>query len=87
VPDGLEMTDSLWIGPGKAVEQAEEGELAVSFPTLRQLQVLALFPDTDAAIRAAAGNRTATEPILPKVVGTEDDFRVLLPGEDGYPDD
>ncbi len=87
VPDGQEMTDSLWISPGTAVERAEEGELAVSFPTLKQLQVLALFPDTDAAIRAAAENRTAAEPILPKVVGTEDDFRVLLPGEDGYPAD
>lgn len=86
-PDGREMTESLWIGPGTAVEQAGLGELAVSFPTLRQLEALSRFPNTDSALEAAAANPRAHEPILPKVVGSLEEFRVLLPGDDDYPED
>jgi len=59
------------------------GELALAFPTIKQLESLLSFQTSDEAIEA---HRNLTvEPILPKVIGSLDQHRVVLPGDPDYP--
>lgn len=81
-PDGVEMEEARWIEVSEALRAAEADELELSFPTVRHLEMLVDLPDADAALAAAADR--VVEPILPRVVGTRDEFRVLLPGDAGY---
>ena len=50
--DAVETTDGLWIGPGEALARHDRGEMAVPPPTLRVLDRLRRFGDTDAALAA-----------------------------------
>lgn len=85
--DGFEMTESIWISPATAVREAGDGEMAIVFPTLKQLEALAGFPDMATALAAARENPDADRIVLPKVIGTENDHRVVLPGDPDYPQD
>lgn len=82
-PDGVETTDAGWFEPAKALEAEAAGEIVLAFPTIRQLESLLPFPTSDEAIAAHRG--AEVEPILPKVIGTPEDNRVVLPGEPDYP--
>jgi hypothetical protein len=75
--------DAGWFEPAKALEAQGAGELVLAFPTLTQLESLLPFRTSDEAIAAHRGR--AVEPILPKVIGTLDDNRVVLPGDPDYP--
>ena len=86
-PDGEEMTAAQWIRPMAALELHESDGLELHFPTIRQLEAIADHRDSEEALDAARSNPDAILPILPKVVGTEREFRVLVPGDDDYPDD
>jgi 8-oxo-dGTP pyrophosphatase MutT (NUDIX family) len=82
-PDGVETTDAAWFEPANALEAQAAGELVLAFPTIKQLEDLLPFRTSDEAI---AAHRDATvEPILPKVIGTSEDNRVVLPGDPDYP--
>lgn len=83
-PDGVEMDEARWIAPDEALRAAAAKELEISFPTIRHLEELREHESADAVLEAA-GSRTI-EPILPKVVGSRESFRMLLPGDPGYPD-
>jgi 8-oxo-dGTP pyrophosphatase MutT (NUDIX family) len=83
-PDGTEMDEARWTSPADALAAYTSDELALSFPTIRHLEELAGFDSADEVI-AAAAERTV-EPILPRVTGTRERHRVLLPGEPGYED-
>lgn len=80
--DGVEVDDAGWFVPRTAIDRAESGEMEIVFPTLRTLESLLEFETADEVI-AAAGERVV-EPILPRVVGTRESHRVLLPGDPGY---
>ena len=84
-PDGYEMTAARWVSPALAVEQAEIEELAIVFPTMKQLEALMPHPHTEAAMSAAREDPNATRPVLPKVIGDERHHRIVLPHEDDYP--
>ena len=56
--------------------------LSLVFPTIRSLERLAEHEDAEAVL--ATARETVVEPILPRVAGTREDHRVLLPGDDGY---
>jgi 8-oxo-dGTP pyrophosphatase MutT (NUDIX family) len=84
-PDGVETVEAGWFEPQAALDAQAAGELVLAFPTIRQLQSLLPFRTSKEAIEAHRG--TAVEPILPKVIGTREDHRVVLPGEPGYPTD
>lgn len=86
-PDGFEMTAAMWINPASAVEQCEREELAIVFPTLKQLEALARHPHSQAAIDAALADSEAATPILPKVIGDIEEWRVVLPDDPDYPSD
>ena len=82
-PDGVETTEAGWFEPRAALEAQAAGELVLAFPTINQLQSLLPFRTSDEAL-AAHRDRTV-EPILPKVIGTPDKHRVVLPGDPDYP--
>lgn len=82
-PDGIETTDARWFEPEAALGAQAAGDLSLAFPTIKQLESLLTFRTSEEAIEAHRGRQI--EPILPKVVGTVDDHRILLPGDPGYP--
>jgi 8-oxo-dGTP pyrophosphatase MutT (NUDIX family) len=82
-PDGVETTDAAWFEPANALEAQAAGELVLAFPTIKQLEALLPFRTADEAL--AAHREIEVEPILPKVVGTREDNRVVLPGDPDYP--
>jgi 8-oxo-dGTP pyrophosphatase MutT (NUDIX family) len=82
-PDGVETTEAAWFEPRAALDAQRAGELVLAFPTIRQLESLLPFPTADEAL--AAHREREVEPILPKVIGTKEDHRVVLPGDPDYP--
>jgi 8-oxo-dGTP pyrophosphatase MutT (NUDIX family) len=82
-PDGVETVEASWFEPRAALDAHEAGELALAFPTVRQIESLLPFATADEALAAFRGQ--AIEPILPKVVGSREDHRVVLPGDPDYP--
>jgi len=82
-PDGVETTEAAWFEPAKALAAQAAGELVLAFPTIKQLEALLPFAAADEALAAHRGARI--EPILPKVIGTAEDNRVVLPGDPEYP--
>ncbi len=84
-PDHVEMDDARWISPRAALDADEADTMELSFPTVRHLEDLLPHADADAVLTAA--ETIVVEPILPKVIGTEESFEVVLPGEPGYPAD
>jgi 8-oxo-dGTP pyrophosphatase MutT (NUDIX family) len=82
-PDGVETVDAGWFEPAKALKSQDAGELALAFPTVKQLESLLAFRTSDEAIEAHRDS--VVEPILPKVVGSAEEHRVVLPGDPDYP--
>lgn len=81
--DGVETVEATWFRPEEALSAHSEGELALAFPTVKQLESLLPFSTSEEAIEAHRGR--AVEPILPKVIGTAEEHRVVLPGDPDYP--
>ena len=82
--DGGEITDVAWWGPQAALDSHAQGELKLVFPTIKTLETLLEHQTAEAVIEAARDRDV--QPILPRVTGTADDHRVLLPWDDGYED-
>ena len=82
-PDGVETVEAGWFEPGIALKAHTAGEMIFAFPTIKQLELLAEFANADEAIAAHRDRRI--EPILPKVIGSQEEPRVVLPGDPDYP--
>jgi 8-oxo-dGTP pyrophosphatase MutT (NUDIX family) len=82
-PDGVETVDAGWFEPAAALAAQSAGELALAFPTVKQLESLLPFSTSDEAL--AAHRDVTVEPILPKVIGSHEEHRVVLPGDPEYP--
>ncbi len=82
--DGVETTDSGWFEPQAALHAQAAGELALAFPTIKQLESLVRFRTSREAIEAYRDH--SVEVVLPKVIGNPEEFRVVLPGDPDYPD-
>jgi 8-oxo-dGTP pyrophosphatase MutT (NUDIX family) len=82
-PDGVETIDAGWFGPRAALDANTAGKLALAFPTVKQLESLLPYRSADEALEAHRNREV--EPILPKVIGTLEDPRVVLPGDPDYP--
>jgi 8-oxo-dGTP pyrophosphatase MutT (NUDIX family) len=83
-PDEAEVDMARWIGPAHALAEHADGELELSFPTIKHLEELSEFPDADAVI--ADGRSRRVEAITPRVRGEAGNFEVLLPGDPGFAD-
>jgi 8-oxo-dGTP pyrophosphatase MutT (NUDIX family) len=82
-PDGVETTEAAWFEPRAALEAQVGGELTLAFPTIKQLESLLPFATSEEAIEFHRDREV--EAILPKVIGTAEDHRVVLPGDPDYP--
>ena len=80
--DGYEIVDAVWRSPQAALESQATGELFLVFPTIAQLQQLAEFESATEMISHAAGREV--EAVQPRIVGTGETARILLPGDRGY---
>jgi 8-oxo-dGTP pyrophosphatase MutT (NUDIX family) len=80
--DGAEVIDAGWYSPSDALAAARRGELSLVFATVKQLQQLSGFRCADDLIAYARGRQI--RPIEPRVVGSGETMRILLPGEPGY---
>jgi 8-oxo-dGTP pyrophosphatase MutT (NUDIX family) len=82
--DGAEVVDAGWFAPGAALAAAAAGEILLVFPTIKHLEQLSRFRSAAELLRHA---RTRTvEPVQPRVLGTGETARIVLPGEPGYDD-
>jgi hypothetical protein len=81
--DGGEMTEAAWWGPDEALAAQRRDELSLMFPTIRHLEQLTAFADADALLEWATGREVVA--VEPRVVGTGETARVVLPGEPEHP--
>jgi 8-oxo-dGTP pyrophosphatase MutT (NUDIX family) len=80
--DGEECVDLGWYTPAGALEAHRAGEIALVFPTIKNLEPLVAFASAQELLAATRGR--TIEPILPKVIADGGNARVVLPGEPGY---
>src|SRR4051794_10452845 len=82
-PDGVETTEARWFAPREALDAQAAGEPSLVFPTIKQLESLLPYSPPEEVLQAACGREV--EPILPKVIGSREEHRVVLPGDPDYP--
>ena len=80
--DGSEIVDARWYAPADALAAHDAGEIALVFPTIKNLEQVARFASADALLTHARGQ--TVRPVQPRIVGSGEQARVLLPGEPGY---
>jgi 8-oxo-dGTP pyrophosphatase MutT (NUDIX family) len=80
--DGQEMVDARWYTPQGALAAGRAGELLLVFPTIKHLEQLAGFASTNALLAHARGR--PVRPVQPRVIGSGEQSRIVLPGEPGY---
>jgi len=80
--DRAEIVDHGWFAPAEALERHAGGQLLLVFPTIKQLEQLARFGSAAEAIALARGREVS--PVQPRVVGSGETARIVLPGEEDY---
>jgi 8-oxo-dGTP pyrophosphatase MutT (NUDIX family) len=80
--DGDEIVDARWLAPGDAVAAAERGEMSIVFPTVKHLERIATYRSASRLLADARG--LTVEPVQPRVIGSDEQARIVLPGEPGY---
>src|SRR5439155_1344300 len=81
---GGEADRVAWVRPADALAAADSGEMGMLPPTAFTLSELATYDDVAAVL--AAGTARDVKPVLPKIVlGDDDEARLLLPHDEGYP--
>jgi 8-oxo-dGTP pyrophosphatase MutT (NUDIX family) len=78
-PDGSETVDAGWFGPQRALEMHERNELPLVFPTIKHLESLLPFANSEEALEAA--RRRQVKAVEPEVVGEGEDRRIVLPDD------
>ena len=85
--DGMELTQSLWINPNKAVDMAFKGEMQMIMPTIKNLQSCSEFTVAKDMLDSQKKLKNKDiPPILPKFFKENGNWVGLLPGDDGYED-
>lgn len=79
VPDGHEVVEARWITPTEALEQLSCDQMAMIFPTIKHLEVLAQF-NTCAEVIAAAP-KPPLRTIQPRAVERDGRVEIVLPDE------
>jgi 8-oxo-dGTP pyrophosphatase MutT (NUDIX family) len=81
-PDGSECVDARWLRPAAALAAHVQDELALVFPTIKHLELLAEKTSVEETLAAARAR--PVEPVMPKVAIRDGNAQVLLPGDPGY---
>jgi 8-oxo-dGTP pyrophosphatase MutT (NUDIX family) len=79
--DDGEIVNLTWIEPTEAIGRWRRGEMTMMTPTVRMLACLARYDSADAVLDVAR-KRLPNQRV--KVVDPKGEYRVVLPGEDGY---
>ncbi len=79
--DGSEIVDFRWLTPAQALADFAADELKLAFPTLKQLEQLAAFSSAEALLTHARTWENAIRPVQPRVIGTGEHERILLPND------
>jgi 8-oxo-dGTP pyrophosphatase MutT (NUDIX family) len=77
-----EIIDARWMRPADALAAARAGEILIVVPTAKQLERLSEFGSAGELLSFAQGRRI--EPVQPRVIGSGEQARIVLPGEPGY---
>jgi 8-oxo-dGTP pyrophosphatase MutT (NUDIX family) len=80
--DGGECVDLGWFTPDAALAAFRDGELMLVFPTIKHLEQLSAFASADALLDHARGRDVVA--VVPRVLMSGEQARILLPGEPGY---
>lgn len=80
--DGRELTDSIWIRAGEAVEGGKSGRFTLLFPTVRNLIRLNKQPDVATALAHARDTQVVT--VTPIMSRDGDTRQLRIPAEAGY---
>ncbi len=83
VVDETENVRTFWESASRVIELAAEGRVKVIYPTMRNLERLALFGDYDAAV--AHLQDFEVKMISPRVQEREDGRYLCIPEDCGYP--
>jgi 8-oxo-dGTP pyrophosphatase MutT (NUDIX family) len=82
--DGAECVDLGWFTPQAALDAYATGELVLVFPTIKHLEQLSGFATADELLAFATGREVVA--VVPRVLMSGEQARILLPGEPGYDD-
>ncbi len=82
--DGQEVVDVRWYAPTQALAAGEQDEILLVFPTVKHLEALAAFGSVSELLDHARSG--VVRPVQPRVLGTGEAARIVLPGEPGYAD-
>jgi 8-oxo-dGTP pyrophosphatase MutT (NUDIX family) len=80
--DHSEVVDWRWFTPRAALDAHRAGEILLVFPTIKHLEQLDGFDSVDALLDYAGGKEV--RPVQPRVIGSGETARILLPGDPGY---
>jgi len=80
--DDREVVDWRWFTPRAALDAHRAGEILLVFPTIKHLEQLDGFDSVDALLDYARGKEV--RPVQPRVIGSGETARILLPGDPGY---
>jgi 8-oxo-dGTP pyrophosphatase MutT (NUDIX family) len=80
--DGVECVDARWFAPREALGAYDRRELRLVFPTVKHLEQIAPFGSAGELLDSARGR--TVEPVQPRLVGSGEHARIVLPGEPGY---
>ena len=82
--DGEEVVDARWYTPAAALAAGADDQILLVFPTIKHLEQLSAFSSANALLQYASSR--AVIPVQPRVLGTGESARIVLPGEPGYED-
>ena len=83
--DAGETVADRWVRPVDALAQHARGELSMIFPTIRNLEAIALFA-TAGEVLAHATSLDAIPRIEPRIVDRDGAIAILIPGDEGFDD-
>lgn len=83
--DGTETTSATWLRPAEAIEDMLASRIKLAPPTVRTLQWLAQFDDTQSVIADALSRKPPL--IRPRLVTGDDGWFLALPGDAEHPED
>jgi 8-oxo-dGTP pyrophosphatase MutT (NUDIX family) len=82
VHDRMELTESCWMTPAFALSEHAAGRIALMPPTLKTMEELEAFSNTESLFAAVRLQRIVM--ILPEIFRTADGFGILLPHDAEY---
>jgi 8-oxo-dGTP pyrophosphatase MutT (NUDIX family) len=80
--DGREIVDARWMTPAAALAAADREQMMIVFPTRKHLERIAGFASAGELLSYARDQ--TIESVQPRVVGSGEQARIVLPGEPGY---